>query len=33
VDGIDESEHAETGYDLAAVGGGGTVLGRGLSEE
>jgi ammonium transporter, Amt family len=33
VDGIDEAEHAETGYDLATVGGGSTVLGRGLSEE
>jgi ammonium transporter, Amt family len=32
VDGIDEAEHAETGYDLATVGGG-SVVGRGLSEE
>jgi Amt family ammonium transporter len=33
VDGIDEAEHAETGYDLATVGGGSSVFGRGLSEE
>src|SRR3954452_11083592 len=33
VDGIDEAEHAETGYDLATVGGVSSVLGRGLSEE
>jgi Amt family ammonium transporter len=32
VDGIDEAQHAETGYDLATVGGGSSILGRGLSE-
>jgi Amt family ammonium transporter len=32
VDGIDEAEHAESGYDFATVGGS-SVLGRGLSEE
>jgi Amt family ammonium transporter len=26
--GIDEAEHAETGYDLAAVSGGSSVLAR-----
>ena len=33
VDGIDEAEHAETGYDFATVGGGSSVLGRHGSEE
>ena len=31
--GIDESEHAETGYDLAGVGGGSSVLARHGAEE